>query len=120
MERYFSDARASWRIFRRSPALAASAVLALAMGIGFTATMFSIVRGGTRALPFPHPEQIVALTRTVVPRGNDLDPARLRRLYRLVPSATELQRSRCVRGAKHESRRRRQSSRATYRRVSHT
>ena len=25
MERYLSDARASWRIFRRSPALAASA-----------------------------------------------------------------------------------------------
>jgi putative ABC transport system permease protein len=73
MGRYWSDARVSLRIFRRSPALALSAVLALAMGIGFTTTMFSIVRGGTRSLPFENRDRIVALTRTAV-RGNDLDP----------------------------------------------
>jgi putative ABC transport system permease protein len=73
MERYWSDIRVSLRLFRRSPALALSAVAALAMGIGFTTTMFSIVRGGTRALPVENPDQIVALTRTAR-RGNDLDP----------------------------------------------
>jgi putative ABC transport system permease protein len=74
MERYWSDARMSLRIFRRSPALALSAVIALAMGIGFTTTMFSIVRGGTRPLPVENPDQIVALTRTSS-RGNDVDPS---------------------------------------------
>jgi ABC-type antimicrobial peptide transport system permease subunit len=39
-----APARMSLRIFRRSPALALSAVLALAMGIGSTTTMFSIAR----------------------------------------------------------------------------
>jgi predicted permease len=72
VEQLWSDARMSLRIFRRSPALALSAVIALAMGIGFTTTMFSIVRGGTRSLPFVNPDQIVALTRTA--RGNDVDP----------------------------------------------
>ena len=72
MERYWSDVRVSLRIFRRSPALSVSAAIALAMGIGFTTTMFSIVRGGTRSLPFENPDQIVALTRTAV-RGNNLD-----------------------------------------------
>ena len=76
MERYWPDVRTSLRIFRRSPALALSAVLALAMGVGFTTTMFSIVRGATRSLPFDHPDQIVALTRTSMRGGFDLDPAR--------------------------------------------
>jgi hypothetical protein len=76
MERYWPDIRASLRIFRRSPALALSAVLALAMGVGFTTTMFSIVRGATRSLPFDHPDQIVALTRTSIRGGFDLDPGR--------------------------------------------
>jgi len=75
MERYWHDVRTSLRIFRRSPALALSAVLALAMGIGFTTTMFSIVRGGTRSLPVDRPEQIVALTRTSIRGGSNLDPA---------------------------------------------
>ena len=76
MERYWPDVRTSLRIFRRSPALAFSAVLALAMGAGFTTTMFSIVRGATRSLPFDHPDQIVALTRTSMRGGFDLDPGR--------------------------------------------
>jgi len=58
------DLRASLRVLRRSPGLAAIAVAALAMGIGFTTTMFSIARGGTRPLPFRDPEQLLALTRT--------------------------------------------------------
>jgi putative ABC transport system permease protein len=64
----------SLRIFRRSPFLALSAVLALAMGIGFTTKMFSIVRGGTHSLPVRHPDRIVALTR-IAKSGNDLGPS---------------------------------------------
>ncbi len=71
---YLADARSSLRIFRRSPGLAVSAVAALAMGIGFTTTMFSIVRGGTRTLPFDDADRFVVVTRTVPQRGHDLDP----------------------------------------------
>lgn len=65
----------NFRILRRSPWLATSAVAALAMGIGFTTIMFSIVHGGTRELPFPQPDQLVALTRTAERHaGADLNP----------------------------------------------
>ncbi len=74
LDRYLADLRSSARIFRRSPGLALTAVLALALGVGLTTTMFSIVRGGTRALPFTQPEELVALTRTVPATGQDLAP----------------------------------------------
>ena len=99
MERYLTDLRISLRIFRRSPTLALSAVVALAIGIGLTTTMFSIVRGGTRPLPFEHPEQLVALTRTSPMRGNDVDPGRFDYV-----AATHLLRSRGLRGAKRQPR----------------
>jgi predicted permease len=73
MERYLSDMRTSLRILKRSPGLAVSAVVALAMGIGFTTTMFSIVHGGTRDLPFTEPDELVALRKTYPQRGWDLD-----------------------------------------------
>ena len=73
MDRNLEYARTSLRLFRRSPGLALSAVIALAMGIGFTTTMFSIVRGGTRDLPFDAPDQLVILTRTAPRQGLDLN-----------------------------------------------
>ncbi len=72
MHRYLFDVRSSWRTLRRSPGLALSAVAALAMGIGFTTIIFSIVHGATRDLPFAEPEQLVALSRTA-PRTGALD-----------------------------------------------
>ena len=75
MDRYLVDLKSSLRILRRSPGLALSAVAALAMGIGFTTTMFSIVHGGTRDLPFDEPRELVVLTRTEPRRGFDLDPS---------------------------------------------
>ena len=50
-------------IWRPSPFVAIVSVLALAMSIGFTTTMFSIVRGATRSLPFAEPHEVVALPR---------------------------------------------------------
>jgi predicted permease len=74
VDRYLSDVRASLRIFRRSPGLAVSSVAALAMGIGFTTTMFSIVYGATRSLPFARPETLVAVAKTAPRLGTaDLD-----------------------------------------------
>jgi predicted permease len=63
-----------WRAARRlgrQPGLTLAAIVAFAMGIGFTTTMFGIVRGGTRALPVEAPDEIVAVTETA--RGADID-----------------------------------------------
>ena len=49
-------------MFRYRPALALAATLALALGIGATTSMFSIVHGGLRPLPFDDAHEIVALT----------------------------------------------------------
>jgi putative ABC transport system permease protein len=53
--------RSGLSLFRTNPGSAVAAVLALALGIGFSTTMFSIVHGGTRGLPFDDPESIVAV-----------------------------------------------------------
>jgi hypothetical protein len=57
------------KIWRHSPYVAVIAVLALAMGIGFTTTMFSIVHGATRPLPFHDAHEIVAIDPTVDAAG---------------------------------------------------
>jgi predicted permease len=67
MDRFALDVRATLRSLRRSPGTTIIAVAALAMGIGFTTTMFSIVRGATRSLPFDEPEELVIVT-TTLPR----------------------------------------------------
>jgi predicted permease len=74
MPPFLHDLARSARLLRRQPGLTVAAVTALAMGIGFTTTMFSIVHGGTRALPFDEPHEIVVLQPTNI-RGGDA-PAR--------------------------------------------
>lgn len=64
MGQYLHDLRLSLRMLRRSPGLSIMAIAALAMGIGFTTTMYSIVHGALRDLPFDRPEQLVAVTLT--------------------------------------------------------
>ena len=63
MDGYAADLRSSVRSFLRSPGLTLSAVAALAMGIGSTTTMFSIVHGGTRQLPFEKPHELVVVAK---------------------------------------------------------
>jgi predicted permease len=72
MHQYLPDVRTAFRIFRHSPGLSLSAVAALAMGIGFTTTMFSIVYGATRRLPFAQPQELVMVSRTA-PRVGPYD-----------------------------------------------
>jgi putative ABC transport system permease protein len=53
------------RQLRRNPGFAIAAILMLALGIGATTAMFSVVHAVVLApLPFPHPEQLVRLYET--------------------------------------------------------
>jgi len=59
----FHDLRIAIRHLLRSPGFTTTAVLMLALGIGATTAIFSIVEGVLlRPLPFPHSERLVALS----------------------------------------------------------
>ena len=59
----FLDLRLAVRYLLKTPGFTATAVLMLAMGIGATTAIFSVVEGVLlRPLPFPHPEKLVVVT----------------------------------------------------------
>lgn len=56
------DVRYGWRGLRRQPAFAAAAILTLAVGIGATSAVWSVVDAVLlRSLPYPSPERLVRI-----------------------------------------------------------
>src|SRR3954470_12078247 len=67
MDTLLQDIRFGWRLLRRTPGFTASAVLALALGIGATTAIFSVLdRVVLRPLPYPEPDRL-----TMVWEAND-------------------------------------------------
>ena len=65
-----NDFHSALRTLRHAPGFALAAILTLALGIGATAAMFSVVDAALlRALPYPEPERLVAVFETMP--GND-------------------------------------------------
>ncbi|MCB1055917.1 MAG: ABC transporter permease, partial [Acidobacteria bacterium] len=68
----FQDLRFGLRMARKQPALAAIAILALALGIGLTTTMFSIINGAVlRGLPFREAGRLMHVSHTKPAQGID-------------------------------------------------
>src|SRR5437879_5997328 len=60
---FLHELRIPLRHLLKSPGFTTTAVLVLALGIGATTAIFSVVEGVLlRPLPFPHPERLVALS----------------------------------------------------------
>ena len=72
MSSFLANIRYGARMLVKRPGLSASAVIALALGIGLTTTMFSIVYVSViKGLPFEDSEELVALFRTRPAQGVD-------------------------------------------------
>ena len=70
------DLRYAARSFAKKPGFAATAILTLALGIGATTAIFSLVYGVLlKPLPFHEPERLVSLLHTVPDGGRNHGPA---------------------------------------------
>ena len=71
----WQDARYAIRALRRTPAFTVAALVTLALGIGATTTVFSIVYGVLlRPLPYGEPDRLVQLWEQSARTGNDRNP----------------------------------------------
>ena len=71
----WQDVRYAVRALSRTPAFAVSALVTLALGIGATTAVFSVVYGVLlRPLPYAEPERLVQLWEQSTRTGNDRNP----------------------------------------------
>ncbi|HXU39692.1 MAG TPA: ABC transporter permease [Blastocatellia bacterium] len=82
METFFHDMRYGVRMLLKNPGFAVVAIIALALGIGANAAIFSVVNTVLlRSLPYPDPDRLMVLRETKLPQfpefsispGNFLD-----------------------------------------------
>lgn len=60
MDALFQDIRFGWRLLRRTPGFTIAAILALALGVGATTAIFTVLdRVVLRPLPYPDPDRLV-------------------------------------------------------------
>jgi len=64
MSNFLQDLRFGLRMVLKQPTVSAIAIVALALGIGLTTTMYSIVHGALGDLPFDEAHEIVSLYQT--------------------------------------------------------
>ena len=64
------DFRVGARSFLRTPRFTIPAILALALGIGATTAIFSVIRGVVlKPLPYPNPDGVVVIWENNIPRN---------------------------------------------------
>src|SRR5262249_34699027 len=67
IETTIQELRHSLRMLRLNPAFSVTAILTLALGIGATTAIFSVVNGVViKPLPYPEPEAVVTVTHSAV------------------------------------------------------
>src|ERR1039457_2099775 len=70
METFVNDIRHAFRVLRHSPGFTATAIAVLALGIGASTAIFSVVNAVLlEPLPFPDPDRLVFLMNST-PQGN--------------------------------------------------
>jgi len=78
LERLAQDAAVTLRMIRRSPGFVTAAVVTLALGIGATTAVFSVLNGVLlRPLPYPEPEQLVSILHSAQFQGVTSNNVRL-------------------------------------------
>src|SRR5207237_2702868 len=77
MDSLFQDLRHALRSLTRTPGFTIAAVLTLALGIGATTAVFSVLYGvGLRPLPYPNAARIVRVIQLLPPRNGQIESIR--------------------------------------------